>query len=363
MFRDFREATIQSRYGHIQVTRPDFHESGRSSPFAYLLPPDREFQPLGQTPGVRAITPRLSFAGLVSRGDATVSFLGEGIDPSKDQVDDRSLTIERGTRLGAERENEVLLGRGLAAMLGATAGDKLVLLVNSARGGLSGSDATVAGVFSSVNKDHEDSTLVMPISLARRLLKTQGSHAWVVFLQDTGDTTAVAGLVSGRLDQSGYEVRTWDQLARFYTKAVELLTAQLDVVRVIVAAIILLGIGNTMMMSVIERTQEIGTSMALGVRRSKVIRQFVVEGTMIGVVGGIAGVLLALVAAAALEGLEIHMPPPPGLSRGYVARVLVSGSLAIEGLALGAITTLAASFYPAWKASRLSIVDALRYAR
>lgn len=363
MFDDFREATIQSRYAHIQVTRPGFHEDGRADPSRYLLPADSELERLGGTPHLERLAPRLVLTGLVSRGDNTVSFLAEGIDPTRDLIDDRSISITQGARLERPDGEGILIGQGLARMLGAGLGDDVVLLVSTPRGGLNGSDARIAGIFSSVNKDHEDSSLIVPIELARRLLRTDGAHAWLLYLDDTAFTPEALTHVARQLDGQPFEVRAWHQLAEFYTRAVDLLSAQLEVVRVIVVAIILLGIGNTMMMSVMERTGEIGTSMALGVRRSGVIRQFLIEGGLIGCLGGASGLLLALAASLGLAQLQLEMPPPPGLSRSYIAGIGLSPALALEGLLLGIVTTLLASAYPAWKASRLSIVDALRHGR
>jgi putative ABC transport system permease protein len=361
MFVDFREATIESQYAHVQVTRPGFHEDGASDPFRYLLPPEAGATAAQGVPHLRSLAPRLGFTGLISRGDATVSFTGEGIDPAKDLTEDRSLHILEGSKLQPSDRAEVLLGRGLGVLLGAKVGDIVVLLVNTPRGGINAVDARVAGMFSSVSKAYDDSALFVSIGVARQLLKVQGSHSLLLYLDDTRYTDEVAAGLRGRLDPKAFEVRTWDQLADFYTRAVALLREQLGVVRLIVVAIILLGIGNTMMMSVVERTGEIGTLMALGVRRRSVLGQFLVEGALIGAIGGVAGLALALVAGTAIGALGIEMPPPPGLTRGYIARVLLTPPIVLEAPILAIATTMLASFYPAWKASRMVIVDAIRF--
>ncbi len=363
MFFDFREATIESQYAHVQVTRPGFHEDGASDPFRYLLPPEAGRTAAAGVPHLRSLAPRLALTGLISRGEATVSFTGEGIDPAKDLTDDRSLRVLQGSKLRSSDRAEVLLGRGLGVLLGANVGDNVVLLVNTPRGGINAVDARVAGMFSSVSKAYDDSALLVSIEVARQLLKVQGAHALLLYLDDTRHTAEVASGLRARLDPKAFEIRTWDQLADFYTRAVALLREQLGVVRLIVVAIILLGIGNTMMMSVVERTGEIGTTMALGVRRRAVLGQFLVEGALIGAVGGAAGLALALLAGAGIGALGIEMPPPPGLTRGYVARVLFTAPIVLEAPVLAIATTVLASLYPAWKASRMVIVDAIRYNR
>lgn len=360
LFVDFREATIESQYAHLQVTRPGFHEEGRADPARFFLPDDTAAQSLGTLPHVRSWGPRLQLTGLLSRGETTLSFIGEGFDPATDLTGDRSLRIVAGARLTPEDKSKLLLGKGLARQLGAQPGDAVVLLVDNPASGLNAIDATVAGIFESVSQAYDDSAALLHIAAARQLLKISGAHAWFVYLDATENVPVVAALLRERFPAPQFEVRSWDTLAEFYNRAVELFRQQLAVVRVIVVAIILLGIANTMMMSVMERTGEIGTMMALGLRRRVVLGQFLAEGGLIGVLGGLGGLLLAWLIAVGVDLAQIDMPPPPSLTRGYVARVLLTPTIVAEALLIAVSASIAASLYPAWKASRMVIVDAIR---
>ena len=359
MFVDFREATIESQYAHIQVTRPNYHENGRADPFRYLLPEDAA-APLSKVAHARSWGPRLGFTGLISRGDSTVSFVGEGYNPATDLTGDRSLRVVAGNKLAPADEDKIMLGKGLAIQLGAKAGDPVVVLVDNPGSGLNAVEAKVAGVFESVSKAYDDSAVLVHIAAARKLLKVPGAHSWLVYLDETKNSAAAATELRSRLDANQYEVRTWDQLAEFYARAVDLFRQQLGVVRFIVIAIILLGISNTMMMSVMERTGEIGTSMALGIKRRALLGQFVLEGGLIGLIGGLGGLLLAFLIGAGIDVMHIEMPPPPGLTRGYIAHVLMTPGIVMEAMLVAILTTTLASLYPAWKASRMVIVDAIR---
>lgn len=360
MFVDFREATIESQYAHVQVTRPHYHENGRADPFSYLLPEDSAAAPLSEAAHVRAWGPRLGFVGLVSRGDTTLSFVGEGFNPATDLTGDRSLRIVGGDKLGANDRTKILLGKGLATQLGTKAGDAVVVLVDNPNTGLNAIDAKVAGIFESVSKAYDDSAVLVHIDAARKLLKVPGAHSWLVYLDRTENTAVAANDLRSRFDAKQFEVRTWDQLAEFYARAVDLFRQQLDVVRFIVIAIILLGIGNTMMMSVMERTGEIGTLMALGIKRRNVLGQFLIEGGLIGLLGGVGGLVLAFLVGIGVDALHVEMPPPPSLTRGYVAKILLTPAIVAEALFIAVVTTMLASLYPAWKASRMVIVDAIR---
>jgi putative ABC transport system permease protein len=155
----------------------------------------------------------------------------------------------------------------------------------------------------------------------------------------------------------------WYDLADFYNKTAALFSRQVTVLHVIVAIIILLGISNSMMMNVLERTNEIGTAMALGTRRSRILGLFLSEGMLLGVFGGLLGLAGGYFAAKGISAIGIPMPPPPGMSFGYSAGIMVSWLAALQAFVLAVLTTLAASVYPAWRASRLTIVDALRHNR
>ncbi|MDO8315864.1 MAG: ABC transporter permease [Rugosibacter sp.] len=361
MFADFREATIESQYAHLQITRPGYHENGLADPARYVLPNDAAAQSLSALPHVRAWGPRLGLTGLVSHGESTLPFVGEGFDPAHDLTGDRSLTIIQGRRLGVADHDQILLGKGLATLMGVQAGDAVVVLVDTPASGLSAIDAKVAGVFESVSKAYDDSALLLHIDAARKLLKVDGAHSWLVYLDKTENTARVAKALRARFGAPQFEVRTWDQLAEFYRRAVDLFQQQLEVVRFIVVAIILLGISNTMMMSVMERTGEIGTAMALGVRPRILLGQFLLEGGLIGLIGSLTGFALAIVIGWGVDVLHIDMPPPPGLTRGYLAHLLFTPATLLEALLVGVGTTTLASLYPAWRASRMVIVDAIRH--
>lgn len=364
IFWAMREDTVHSRLGHLQVSRTGYQEAGRADPFAYLLPERPEaLKTLERTQGVRAIAPRLSFSGLVSRGESTLSFIGEGVDPIKEAFFSRGTIFTAGEPLSADDPAGIVLGAGLATSLGVGVGDTVVLLANTPSGGINAVEARVRGLFSTITKAYDDSVLRVPIGVAHELLRTRGAHVWVVLLDRTELTAATLGRLQQEPALSGYEIVPWTTLADFYNKTVILFSRQVSFVRLIIAVIIVLSITNTMMMSVMERTGEIGTSMALGTRRRRVLRLFLAEGALLGAIGGITGLAIGYGAALAISAVGIPMPPPPGMARGFTGEILVTAALALDALALAVLTALAASVYPAWKASRLVIVDALRHNR
>ena len=358
-----REAAIHSQLGHIQITRPHFFSEGQSNPYRYLLPnkaPDTLTKP---SPGIQTLAPRLVFGGLLSLGESTVSFLGEAIDPQKEAPITRAIQVLEGKDLTESAANAVILGEGLAASVDAKPGDRIVLLSTLEGGGFNAIEAQVAGIFATSTKAYDDVTLRAPLPIAHKLMGVNGATSWVMLLNDTTQTDPMVAYFRTQLDASQYEVTAWHELADFYNKTVALFAKQVGVVRLLIGFIVILSISNTLSMTVMERTSEIGTSMAVGVRRSGILRLFLSEGTLIGIAGGAGGVLIGTALAEIISAVGIPMPPPPGMTHGYTGQILVSPSLIIDALLLAIGTTLIASIFPAWKASRMTIVDALRHQR
>ena len=135
IFMDFRESTIQSQLGHLQIVKPGYHDAGKADPYAFLLPEAiPELEAPNEPRQIKTVAPRLSFSGLVSHGDATLSFIGDGVSPQDEAAFGKGLQVSSGTNLSADQPLAIIMGEGLARNLGVKVGDKVVLLANTATG-------------------------------------------------------------------------------------------------------------------------------------------------------------------------------------------------------------------------------------
>ena len=305
-------------------------------------------------------SPRLSISGLISRNDTTLAFVGNGIDPRIDITASTADDLVDGQPLDEAAPNRIQLGEGLAASLGVKPGDSAVLLVNLPGGGINAADVTVAGIFRTVSKSYDDAALRVPLALAHTLLKTRGADVWIISLDRTDATEQTISALRGDPALAGLSFVPWMSLADFYNKAVVLYARQFSIMQTLIAVIIVLSILNTMMMSVAERTWEIGTMMAMGTPRRAILRMFLFEGAILGIIGGVAGVALGLVVNTLVSAIGIPMPPPPGMRQGFVAEASFSAGVVLWAFVLAVIATTFASVFPAVRSSRLVIVDALR---
>lgn len=359
-----RETTITSQFGHIQVSRKGYLEEGSADPFAFLLPKQSPvLAELERLPGLRVLGKRLAFTGLASKGEETISFVAEAVEPDKERILSSGVRVSKGAELSPDDPKGIVVGLGLAANLGVDVGDTVVLIANTASGGVNAVEVRVRGLFATMSKAYDDVALRVPLDVGQQLLRADSAHVWALLLERTERARPMVHHLRERFANENLIFTEWIELADFHVKAVALFEKQVGVIRLIIAVIIVLSIFNTMIMSVMERTGEIGTLMALGRTRRGILRLFLVEGLMLGIAGGLIGLALGALAAAILSSVGIPMPPPPGQSWGFDAEVLVSPRLSLDAFVLAVVSALVASLYPARKASRMVIVDALRFNR
>jgi len=363
IFWAIRESAIDNGLGHIQISAKGYRDAGQADPNAYMLPTNgSQKDAIARLPDVVAVSPRLMVSGLVSHGEITVPFAGEAVEPAVDARISKDIAVD-GEPLDAASPKGVILGRGLAHALNVKQGDTLAFITTGASGGMSGVEGIVRGVYSTGVKAFDDVAVRMPLALGQQLMRTQRVHLWVVGINDTAHTQAVANAIAPILAGSDKEMRTWLQLSDFYRKTVTLMSRQMLVVAVLIAIILVLGIANLLTMSTLERTGEIGTMLALGTPRSSVLRMHFMEGLLLGLAGAIAGLAIGGLLAAVISWIGIPMPPPPGRDTGYRAEILLSLPIILDAVALALASAAVAGAYPAWKASRMPIVDALRFNR
>jgi putative ABC transport system permease protein len=152
------------------------------------------------------------------------------------------------------------------------------------------------------------------------------------------------------------------ELNEFFVQTTELFDTLFGFVFVLIAAIVLFTVGNTMNTAVMERTVEIGTVRAMGLRQRGVRRLFVLEGTLLGVAGAVSGALFAIAASAVVNRIGLTWLPPGSGDRLPLVLLVWGETTMIVGTTLGLIlvATLSA-WWPAYRASRLPVVEALRH--
>lgn len=358
-----REATIRSQLGHLQVYRTGQYASGGQRPFDYLIedPADVEKQ-LDRMPGVVTRARRLSFSGLLGNGRAELPILGEGIQPDPEERIGTALTLLSGRRLSSRDPFGTVVGEGLASALKLKVGDTVNLVASTRDGAMNTLPFVVVGVSRSLSKEFDARAVQIPLAAAAELVDTTGVTAVVTLLDETANTERALGALRAELPADRYEIKTWHELAAFYNATAALYERQFAVLQVIVVVMVLLGVANTVNMTLHERTGEFGVMRALGRRGSHVFRLAVLESSLLGIIGALVGVIVGAAVATLASLVGIPMPPPPNSESGFTATIrLVPAGIAVA-FALGAIAAVVAALIPARRAARVPVVEALREA-
>jgi putative ABC transport system permease protein len=364
-FDGLRQSAIRSGLGHVQFADARSFEKSESSTLEFgIRRAGTALAVLLANPDVEVVMPRLEFYGLVSTGGISIPFGGTAVDP---EAEARGSDIPKSVHDGKwlqPGERTVVIGRGLAKLLNAKVGDNLTLLVTTPDGTLNAVDATVGGIADILIRELSERYLALPLPLAQELLATPDTVSrFSLILRDGAEESAVAESLGDALRQAGVDLgaRLWRDLAVFYQQVRVLYIGIFGFMGTVLVVIVFLSTFNATLMSVTERTREIGTLRALGARSRRVITGFVLEGALLGIASVIGGALLSLLITLVVNLSGIHMPPPPGMAKGIVIHVQVIPVVYLLA-ALAMIVTLAmASFLPARRAARAPIVDSLAH--
>jgi len=361
-----REGTIRNGIGHLQIARAEEFRGGGDATLEHGLTRVPEIERILRADAeVVEVLPRIEFVGLVSNGNRSVPFLGSGVHPTREtRTMDLPRVLAAGRWLEGREERGVVLGAGLAAALSVGADDTVTLLATTADGTLNAVDAHVTGLADIPIRELSERFLATSIGLADELLSASGRVSRVVVvLGSVSDSRAAGERLDARLRQAGFEleVRTWEDLAVFYRQVRLLYLGIFGFLGAVLVAVVLLATANTMTMAVAERTREVGILRALGTRPRRILGMFLAEGAWLGALGCAAGALLSLLLTAILNRSGIELPAPPGATHGMLLHVRVYVAAYASGALAMLATLLLASFLPARRASRMTIVEALAH--
>jgi putative ABC transport system permease protein len=409
--------------GHVQVQHKDYFRYGSGNPAAYGI---RDYERLlgvmrsdpALAPVLVVATPVLQFGGIAGNFAAGVSrtIYGSGAVVAEQnrlgQWDDYGLNMPpRHLALSGTPPDSAVIGTGVARVLQlcrelevrdcdavapaagpqgealpddiadlaagqaapaaktAAGSRRIEILATNERGAPNVAAVNVVRAEFQGIKELDDIYVGLHLSQAQRLIfgaQPPRVTAIAVQFRRTADIPAARARLQELIASSGVsqplELVDYETLNPFYGQTLAMFAAIFGFIAVLIGAIVLFTVGNTMSMAVVERTAEIGTLRAIGLRRGGIRTMFVIEGVVLGVLGAALGVVLSIAAAWAINHLGFTWTPPGRVEPVPLAVRVASEHAMILGCAIGLVIVAALSAtLPAARAARMNIVDALRH--
>ncbi len=296
---------------------------------------------------VTAVSPIVSGPALARRGAANRSVALVGMEPERYT---RIVPVDREMKTGEFRVvgRDILIGTILAQDLGASVGERIRLETGGGR-----SDVfTVAGIFELGVRDLDQRIVYMGMKPAQALLDLPGGATGVdLRVREIFDAEAVAQRIQRRL---GTKAESWMVTNSNLLDAIAAQSMSTNLIKIFVAISAAFGIASVLAVSVVQRSREIGILRAMGTRRPQVLRVFLLQGAIVGLIGAAIGSLMA----GGLIGFWQAM----GLARSGRGAfdLMVTPELFIGATLLAAVIGMLAAVAPARRAARLDPVEAMR---
>ncbi|HEY3451227.1 MAG TPA: FtsX-like permease family protein [Myxococcales bacterium] len=356
------EGMVKAQVGAFQVHKRGYVEKSGASPLSFAMADTPELRRrVLSVPGVEALAPRVSTFGMATSKDRSSLVAVLAADPV---VEDQAFPLARrfiaGTNLADSKlPNGAVLGGILMTNLGLAQGDSFTLSAQTPEGQSNALDLQLEGWVPMLDPFSAKRLLAMPLAYAQRLLRMEGRVTeYAVQVKDLRRIDETAAAVRQALGAE-YEVHTWLELQPMFRDLIRRQRYVLSMVTLVLLAIVLTGIVNVMAMSVYERIREIGTELALGMRRRQILMLFLLEGGLLGLWGGLGGTLLgwATVAVASRVGIPFKAPGSSGTLPMHPSMTPLFAGMVVLVAVVGAV---GAALYAARRASRLRPAEALR---
>jgi putative ABC transport system permease protein len=356
------EIFTRNRLGHIQI-----HSQG------YLDKPSlykniEDYRKVGQIvekiEGVEDWSPRVYSAGLASVEEKSAGVQIIGIDPGRETKATRfDKKIAQGENFSPSPSHEAILGKNLAQTLQAKIGDTVVIVSQGADGSIANDLYKIVGIVESGDATLDRISLYLHLEDAQELLVLgEKVHEIVVIVHKLNQVKKLTQRIRQALDNPELEVSPWQEFARSFYVAMQADKQGSWIMLFIVILIVAIGVLNTVLMTVLERTREYGLMRAIGTQPLQVFKLVLYEVTLMATVGILIGIALSLPANYLMSRHGIPMPQDftyGGMEFTHYYSEVNAHSLYIPGITV-IFSAIVVSFFPALKAARVAPSRALR---
>lgn len=354
--------------GNIQIRANGYEDSYSPNPMLPLGNGLDAVQAAESQPGVEVALRHANTGGLVTNRAGAFSVSINGIEPEKEAPVNPIFQEEfllDGRLLKGDDEDVIFIGKGLADAMEIGIGDRITMSGKATNDEMRKRTMTVIGVYDINLPSFERQSLYISLSEAQ-LLYDLGDEVTEVILytEITGKENPIVEALNASL--TGYEISTWKTAIPELSSTVEMKNAIMTGFSAVLLGIAAIGIFNILLMSIYERTKEIGLLGAIGLKPRQITMLFLFEGIMIGLVGALVGTIMGYLITSILGfyginyGFAVDMVDYMALMGSYIYPAF-DVNLTLQRAGMVAIISTLAALYPAMEASRREPADALHH--
>jgi ABC-type lipoprotein release transport system permease subunit len=355
---------ILSHTGHVQIHARGFESSQNLRDSIHT--PEEITRLMQSIPEIVGWTQRIRTSGLasVSGGSAGIQIMAT--DPEQETwVTSMNDNVARGEWLRPGMSKDLLLGATVAESIGVDLGDRVILMAQRPAGDMVSEVFFLRGILETGAPQIDRTLAMIPLNTTQEWLGMDDAITDIVVRAERhDDTDQVVSYFTQHLPAQRYEVMPWQELDPMVRQWLEFSDAYGLVIILVVVILVLVEIVNTMLISLHERTKELGVIAAIGTTRLQIFSMLLLEAVLLIFIGAALGYLLGSLLVYSLSGSGIDLSHFANAFQFFYMNPVIYPDLtqdsALRILGTTLIAALLAGVYPAWKATRLSISEALR---
>ena len=284
--------------GNIQIVHSDYWEEREELPLENLVYLDQDVEEsLKNINGLSGISPELRFVANLNNGIDELPILGLGMDPDRYQeVFTTGEYLVDGSMFSLG-ENKAVIGEKTAQLMDLKINDYITLLVRTKEDTFNTIDVEIAGIVNTTHPMVNSGTVFVPLDIAQQALNVENRVSLIAIKINPGYEESVTGTLNQNFKRKNLNLKaySWRESAATVIALSTAKKAGIGVILLVVLLIGIIGIINNVILSALERTEEIGMMKALGMKEMEIVSVFMVEATGIGIIGGLIGCLLGAI--------------------------------------------------------------------
>jgi ABC-type lipoprotein release transport system permease subunit len=349
---------------HIQIHAKGYHAKPKLE--STVPHPEKVIQKIQNNPMVKASSPRVRAEGLLTSTNSSSGVFILGIDPAREpQISRLHKSIKEGQFIDSAHPRDVVLGQMLADTLDVGIGSKVVVMSQALDGSVAAGAFYVKGLLETGTEEIDRAVMLINYNYAQELFNMVDQASEIAIRVVAADKNhSIAKEIQSTLDYNFLEILPWQETSKSFQQWIEFDNGFIWLIVMVLMIVVAIGILNTVLMGVLERTRDFGVLLALGTKPKEIIQMVVWESFFLGTVGSLTGLGIGFLLTHYFQIVGINLTVfTKALNSFYIDAVIypVSNMTHIGiSTALVLSTSIIVCLYPALRAARLKPIEAIR---